>query len=228
MSEPVLTESLFDFLEQLRRHNDRDWFNEHKSDFQRDVRDPAVRLIQRLEKPLAKSAPMLLVDPRPHNGSLMRIYRDTRFSKNKDPYKTNVGISLRHQAGKDIHAPGVYLHFDPDQCFIGAGCWHPEGRVLADIRRAIDQQPKDWLKARDHKAFREHFTLVGESLKTSPRDYPKDHAMIEDLRRKDFIATAPLTRQQATGDDLPALILDRIKRARPLMRFLCDAIGVPY
>lgn len=228
MSDQIIPASLFAFLKKLKQNNDRDWFAEHKHEYEQNVRGPAVELVARLEKPLARSAPMLLVVPKAHNGSVMRIYRDTRFSKNKQPYKTNVGISFRHQAGKDVHAPGIYIHLEPGECFVGAGTWRPESSVLASIRRAIDADPKAWKRARDNKAFREVFELVGESLKTAPRDYPKDHPLIEDLRRKDFIAIAPLSQAEVTGDGLLELILDRVKRAKPLMRFLCDAIDVPY
>ncbi len=158
----------------------------------------------------------------------MRIYKDTRFSKDKTPYKTNVGISIRHQANKDIHAPGVYIHLEPKECFVGAGCWRPESKVLAAIRAAIDEDPKAWKRARDNKAFQKEFDLVGESLKTSPRDYPRDHPLIEDLRRIDFIAIAPLTEADLTSDKIISLLLDRVKKAKPLMQFLCDAIDVPY
>lgn len=228
MSDQVIPQSLFAFLKKLKKNNNRDWFAEHRDEYERKVRDPAVELVSRLQKPLARSAPMLHVVPKAHNGSVMRIYRDTRFSKNKQPYKTNVGISLRHQAGKDVHAPGVYIHLDPDECFIGAGCWRPESGVLAAIRAMIDADPKAWKRTRDNKAFREHFEFVGESLKTAPRDYPKDHPLIEDLRRKDFIAIAPISEAEMTGNRIVELLLDRIKRAKPLMRFLCDAIDVPY
>lgn len=228
MSDPIIPKSLFKFLRQLTKNNNRDWFNEHKSDYENNVRDPAVELVRQLQKPLARSAPMLHVSPKAHNGSVLRIYRDTRFSKNKDPYKTNVGISFRHQAGKDIHAPGVYVHLEPKECFIGAGTWHPAGQVLSAIRTSIADDSKTWKRARDNKAFREHFDFVGESLKTSPRDFPKDHPMIEDLRRKDFIAIAPITEAEMTGDGIVELIMDRVKKAKPLMQFLCDAIEVPY
>ncbi|MEO1524036.1 MAG: DUF2461 domain-containing protein [Planctomycetota bacterium] len=227
-SQPIIPKSLFQFLRKLSKNNNREWFAEHKSQYEGQVRDPAVELITQLQKPLARTAPMLHVVAKAHNGSLMRIYRDTRFSKNKQPYKTNVGISFRHQAGKDVHAPGVYIHFDTDECFVGAGCWRPESGVLAAIRESIDRDAKTWKRARDNKSFREHFDLVGESLKTAPRDYPKDHPQIDDLRRKDFIAIAPLTESEVTGDEVVALVLDRIKRAKPLMKFLCDAIDVPY
>jgi uncharacterized protein (TIGR02453 family) len=228
MPEPIIPASLFQFLGDLRDNNDRDWFTRHKARYQRQVLEPAVELVRQIEKPLARAAPMLRVIPKGHGGSVMRIYKDTRFSKDKTPYKTNVGISIRHQAAADIHAPGLYIHFAPEECFIGAGSWRPEKQVLADIRGAIDANPKAWIRARDDKAFRGSFQLVGESLKTAPRDYPKNHPLIDDLRRIDFIAIAPLTQTEITGDAIVALLIERVRQARPLMRFLCDAIDVPY
>jgi uncharacterized protein (TIGR02453 family) len=228
MPQPILTPKLFDFLRDLRRNNNRDWFNENKTRYEQDVRDPAVELVRQLEKPLGKAAPMLCAIPKRHGGSVMRIYKDTRFSKDKTPYKTNVGISIRHQANTDIHAPGVYIHLDPDECFIGAGSWRPERTVLSAIRTAIDEDPQAWKRARDQKAFRGAFDLSGESLKSAPRDFPRDHPMIEDLRRIDFIAIGPLSESELTGDHVVPLLVDRIKKARPLMKFLCDALGIPY
>ena len=224
----IITPQLFKFLRELKRNNNREWFAENKQRYQREVRDPAVELVAQLERPLARVAPMLSAVAKGHGGSVMRIYKDTRFSKDKTPYKTNVGISLRHQANKDIHAPGVYIHLEPGECFIGAGCWRPQRDVLAAIRTAIDDDPKGWKRARDNKSFREHFDLAGEQLKTSPRDYPADHVSIEDLRRIDFIAVAPISQSEVTSDQVVSLVIDRIKRARPLMKFLCEAIDVPY
>ena len=228
MSEPIILPGLFKFLRELRRNNNREWFTDNKPRYESDVKQPCVDLISQLVKPLSRAAPMLEAIPKGHGGSLMRIYRDTRFAKDKTPYKTNVGISIRHQAARDIHAPGVYLHLDPKECFIGAGCWRPESSVLSAIRAAVDEDPKQWVKSRDNKRFRDKFDLVGESLKTAPRDYPKDHPMIVDLRRIDFIAVAPLTEKEITGDQLVPMLVDHIKRAKPLMQFLCDEIDVPY
>lgn len=228
MADSIISPQLFKFLRQLKRHNHRDWFTENKTRYQEEVLFPAVDLVGQLEKPLSKAAPMLEVIPKAHQGSVMRIYRDTRFSKDKTPYKTHVGISIRHQANRDIHAPGVYLHLDPDDCFIGAGCWRPESKVLAAIRAAIDNDPKRWVRVRDHRAFRKEYDFSGEKLKTSPRDYPKDHPLIDDLRRIDFIAISPLQESDFFRDDLVKLLIERIKQAKPLMRFLCDAIDVPY
>lgn len=223
-----ITNDLFRFFEELSQNNDREWFAEHKPRFESDVQQPTLELIDQLSGPMKRIAPMLKVVAKKSGGSLMRIYRDTRFSKDKTPYKTNVGISLRHEADSDIHAPGVYVHLAADECFVGAGCWRPERKTLAAIRAAIDQSPRDWKKSRNSKTFCEHFELAGESLKTSPRDYPKDHPMIEDLRRIDFIGISPLSRKQITSPGFVDLLTTRIKTARPLMRFLCDAIDVPY
>ncbi|QDT13636.1 DUF2461 domain-containing protein [Planctomycetes bacterium K23_9] len=228
MPKSPITPKLFKFLRELKKNNNRDWFTENKPRYLSDVLHPAVELVAELEKPLAKAAPMLGVTPKAHNGSIMRIYRDTRFGKDKTPYKTNVGISVRHQAAKDIHAPGIYFHLDPDECFVGAGCWRPESSVLAAIRAAIDEDPKAWKRARDNKAFATAFELSGESLKTSPRDYSKDHPMIEDLRRIDFIAVAPLKPKDFSDDKIVAMLIDKVKKAKPLMKFICDAIDVPY
>ena len=228
MSQQIITPKLFKFLQELRRNNNREWFAENKSRYESDVKEPAVELISQLAKPLARAAPMLQVIPKGHGGSLMRIYRDTRFSKDKTPYKNNVGISIRHQADKDIHAPGAYIHLDVKECFIGAGCWRPQRETLSAIRAAIDEDPKGWKKARDNKRFREKYELAGESLKTAPRDYPRDHTLIDDLKRIDFIAVAPLTQKDVTSKQIVDIVIDHIKRAKPLMQFLCDAIDVPY
>ncbi|MEM8670028.1 MAG: DUF2461 domain-containing protein [Planctomycetota bacterium] len=228
MPKSPIQPEFFKFLRQLQRNNNRDWFTEHKARYQQDVRDASVELVRQLEKPLAKAAPMLEAIAKGHGGSVMRIYKDTRFSKDKTPYKTNVGISLRHQGNRNIHAPGVYMHFDPKECFVGCGSYRPDRDVLSAFRTAIDADPKAWIKARDNKGFCEHFEFAGERLKSSPRDYPKDHPMIDDLRRIDFIACAPLTHDEVMSEEVVPLIVDRIKRAKPLMRFLCNAIEVPY
>ncbi len=228
MPEPILTTRLFQFLRELGRNNNRDWFTQNKSRYEQDVRDAAVQLVAELQKPLSKAAPMLNPIAKGHGGSVLRIYRDTRFAKDKTPYKTNVGISIRHQAGKDIHAPSIYIHLDAKECFIGAGCWRPDSQALAAIRTAIDKHPQKWIRVRDNKSFRSEYHFAGDCLKTTPRDYPKDHPLIGDLRRVDFIAIAPLSIAQMTSDQVVAIVVDHVKKAKPWMTFLCDAIDIPY
>ena len=90
----------------------------------------------------------------------MRVHRDIRFSKDKRPYKTNVGIQFRHEAGKDVHAPGFYVHLEPGQCFLAAGLWHPESSALKAIRERIDADAAGFRKAQSGKAFQRDFQAV--------------------------------------------------------------------
>ena len=237
MTIRCLPTSLFDFLEKLAANNDRDWFTPRKDRYRAEVLQPAVEFVAALEGPLAKAAPMLVADARGHGGSVMRIYRDTRFSNDKTPYKTNLGINLPHAATVErkrsddpdaLMPPGGYLHVAPEECFVGAGCWCPPPSSLKRIRAAIDDDPDGWRKATGGKRFRDAWHLGGDSLKTAPRDYPRDHPLIEDLRRKDFVGISPLTREELTTGDAVKLVIDRIRSVRPLMAFLCDAVGEPY
>jgi uncharacterized protein (TIGR02453 family) len=156
------------------------------------------------------------------------VFRDTRFARDKSPYKTNIGIQFRHELGKDVHAPGFYLHVATDECFFGAGCWHPEADALGHIRDLIAAQPKRWFAARDDKKLAAHWTLAGDSLTRPPRGYSADHPAIEDLKRKDFIGLAALSFAEATGPGLVKLATERFAAAAPLMKFLCEAQGVQY
>lgn len=217
-----------EFLHELALNNNRDWFGENKHRYESQVLDPALAFIDAMQAPLAKISPHLTAVPKRVGGSLMRVYRDTRFSKNKQPYKTNVGIQFRHEQGKDVHAPGYYVHIDPDQVFIGAGMWHPESGALRAIRERIVEAPDEWRKVKNGAAFRRHFELGGESLKRAPKGFDPGHPLIEDLRRKDFIAVKNLDHAVASSADFQQEITAAFRAAVPFMRFLCRAIDVPF
>ena len=102
----MFTKSTFSFLDELAASNNRAWFEENKSRYESLVREPALAFIEAMEPALRKFAPNLRAEPRKVGGSLMRVFRDTRFSRDKTPYKTNIGIQFRHSLGKDVHAPG--------------------------------------------------------------------------------------------------------------------------
>ena len=216
------------FLDELAANNDRAWFEANKPRYEELVREPALEFIAAMAAPLAKFAPRFRAEPRKMGGSLMRVFRDTRFARDKSPYKTNIGIQLRHELGKDVHAPGFYLHIATDECFFGAGCWHPEADILGRIRDLIAAQPKRWFAARDDRKFAAHWALAGDSLTRPPRGYAADHPAIDDLKRKDFIGLAPLSFAEATGPRLVKLATERFAAAAPLMKFLCEAQGVQY
>ena len=216
------------FLDELAANNDRAWFEANKPRYEELVREPALEFIAAMAAPLAKFAPRFRAEPRKMGGSLMRVFRDTRFARDKSPYKTNIGIQLRHELGKDVHAPGFYLHLATDECFFGAGCWHPEADILGRIRDLIAAQPKRWFAARDDRKFAAHWALAGDSLTRPPRGYAADHPAIDDLKRKDFIGLAPLSFAEVTGTRLVKLATERFAAAAPLMKFLCEAQGVQY
>ena len=220
--------STLKFLRELRANNDRDWFNANKPRYEEHVLDPALRFIDAMYDPLADVAPRFTAIPKRSGGSLMRVYRDTRFSRDKTPYKTNIGIQFRHEFGRDVHAPGYYIHIEPDNAFIGAGMWRPAADPLALIRRRIVDKPDAWESARDDKRFRRHFSLGGESLSRAPRGFDKEHPLIDDIKRKDFIAVKELSVDEVTRDGFVRRVATSIEAAEPLMRFLCKAVGAPF
>ena len=224
----MFTKATFKFLDELAANNDRAWFAENKSRYELLVREPALDFIAAMGSVLESFAPHFRADPRKMGGSLMRVYRDTRFSRDKTPYKTNIGIQFRHELGKDVHAPGFYLHIASDECFLAVGCWHPESDILGRIRDHIAQEPKKWFAARDNKKFLAQWELAGDSLTRPPRGYAAEHPAIEDLKRKDFIGVAPLSVAEVTGSALLKITGDRFATSVPFMKFLCDAIGVQY
>lgn len=158
----------------------------------------------------------------------MRVHRDVRFGKDKRPYKTNVGIQFRHELGKDVHAPGFYLHIEPKGCFIGTGIWHPDSQTLAAIRTAIVEKSSAWIKASQNKKFMKKFELVGDSLSTFPRGFDKEHPLIEDLKRKDFIAISKIDDKQITTASLKTDVTRSFQTAIPLMKFLCKALELKF
>lgn len=209
------------FLRELERNNDRAWFEQRRERYESSVRAPALAFIAAMAPELAKISTQFVADPR----SLMRIHRDVRFSADKSPYKTNIGIQFRHAAGKDVHAPGIYFHIEPGRCFVGAGLWHPEPEALAGIRARIVEHAKDWQRVRHDPKFTKQWTPSGESLARPPRGFDPEHVHIEDLKRKDHIAVADLAVKDIGRGDLPKQLARRLASARNYLAFLCAATG---
>ncbi|HNG17134.1 DUF2461 domain-containing protein [Accumulibacter sp.] len=224
----MFSQATLSFLDELAANNNREWFAANQARYESLVREPALAFIAAMAPELASFAPHFRAEARKIGGSLMRVQRDTRFARDKRPYKTNIGIHFRHQLGKDVHAPGFYVHIASDGCFLGAGCWHPEPDALARIRTHIAEHPERWFAARDERQFAAHWALAGECLSRPPRGYATDHPAIDDLKRKDFIALAPLAIAQATDQALLPLAARRFAEAAPLISFLCAALGAPY
>jgi uncharacterized protein (TIGR02453 family) len=219
---------LLAFLKDIESNNNAGWFQANKHRYESDVREPALEFVRMMAPHVHRISPCLVASDKKVGGSLMRIYRDVRFSRNKQPYKTNVGIQFRHVDGKDVHAPGLYFHVDPRSVFLGAGMWHPEAKALAAVRVSIDDDPERWKRVRDGKRFRDVWEPSGDSLRTAPRGYPKDHPMIEDLRRKDHIAICDLTHGDVVRPDLVPFVSEKFRRARPYMAWQAEALGIPF
>ncbi len=221
------TDGTFAFLRDLARNNDRAWFGDNRDRYEADVRGPALAFILDFAPRLKEISTHFRADPRRSGGSLFRIHRDTRFSKDKSPYKTHTGIQFRHEAGRNAHAPGFYLHVDPGGSFAGVGTWHPDPATLRAIRDAIVDDPDAW-DAATQGTFGRAFSLAGDALSRPPRGYDGDHRRVEDLKRKDFIGVADLSRDRITD---PAFLddFDHLCRAgAPFVRWLCGATGHPF
>lgn len=216
------------FLEELAENNNRDWFKDNKPRYEELVLDVALRFIDSMHEPLQEFAPHFTAIPSRVGGSLMRVYRDTRFSKNKTPYKTNIGIQFRHEQAKDVHAPGYYVHIEPDSVFLGAGMWRPQSDPLRGIRERIAAKPAEWRRAISDTAFRRHFYLGGESLTRPPRGFDKSHECIDDIKRTSFIAVKDMAVVSCLNPRFQQRVETAFKAADPFMRFLCKSVNVPF
>jgi uncharacterized protein (TIGR02453 family) len=222
------SKATFRFLTELEANNERPWFQANKARYEHAVVAPALAFIAAMAPQLERISKHFLAVPKRTGGSLMRIYRDTRFAYNKTPYKTNVGIQFRHELGRDVHTPGFYVHIEPDGCFLGAGIWRPEPEPLRAIRSKIVEKPDLWQRASTDRRFAAEFALTGDRLERPPRGFSAASPHVDDLKRKDFTAISRLTQREILGRDFPEIVAARFKTAAPLMAFLCAALDLKY
>ncbi|HWU69155.1 MAG TPA: DUF2461 domain-containing protein [Stenotrophobium sp.] len=235
--------ALFKFLRDLERNNNREWFNAHKPRYEAELKEPALRFIAGLDAPLKKTiSPHYVASAKAVGGSLFRIYRDTRFSGDKSPYKTHVGMTFFHEATKAVargsdgsnatpgrlDAPLFYLHLQPGESFIGGGVWHGQPETVKRIRNYMVNNPASWKKATQSAAFRRRFALDGDSLSRPPAGFDAAHELIEDIKRKDFVCTASLSEQQVCAPDFQKTVLRHIAAAAPMIDWLCGALDLDF
>ncbi len=220
--------ALFGFLDDLRQNNDRTWFAANKSRYEAEVRTPMLQFIADFGARLDKISPHFVADPRPVGGSLFRIYRDTRFAKDKTPYKTAASAHFRHDRAKDVHTPGFYLHLEPGQIFAGAGIWHPDSKTLGKIRDGIVADPDRWRGILSSKKFTAHHRISGDKLKRPPRGYDPDHPLIEDLKYKDFVAIRDFGQADAGKANFMDAFVDSCTTAAPLVRFIAESLDLEW
>lgn len=220
--------ALFTFLRQLKKNNNREWFQANKARYEAEVRDPMLRFIADFAVPLRTISRHFLADPRPIGGSLFRIYRDTRFSRDKSPYKTAAAAHFRHEVAGEVHGPGFYFHLEPGDVAAGAGIWHPDADALAKIRRLIVEHPDRWKRVVSGKAIRAVCELWGEKLLRPPKGFDPAHPYIEDLKRKDFVAMASFTEADACKPGFADRVAEVYRVSAPFMSFLTTAVGLKF
>ena len=232
MGRSYFTPEVFKFLIELEQNNEKAWWEENKDRYIEVIREPALDFIADFAPRLRELSPHFVADTRTNgSGSLMRPFRDTRFSKDKTPYKTNVGIQFRHESGKDVHAPGFYIHLQPGENFAGVGIWHPETAVTRRVRQHIYEHPDRWKTATRADAFLDDWDLEPDEddmLKRVPKEFDPDFEFADELRMKSFIAGARLTQREVTSSTFADNLATRFGTANGLTGFLTEAVGLPY
>jgi uncharacterized protein (TIGR02453 family) len=219
----------FAFFRELKSNNNRAWFEDNKQRFRDSVQAPMSDFIEAMAPRLARISRHFVADPRPNGGSMFRIYRDVRFAKDKRPYKEHAACHFRHALGKDVHAPGYYMHFAPGDVMFGGGLWMPPPDILAKIRGTIAAKPEAWKKMLADKGFAKQFGGVGgEGLSRPPRGFDPAHPFIEDIKRKTYFAMREADQKLASSDKLVDEVVATFANASPLLKFLCEAVEVPF
>ena len=219
----------FAFFKELKTHNKRPWFEDNKQRFRDSVQAPMSEFIEAMRPGLAKISKNFVADPRPTGGSMFRIYRDVRFSKDKRPYKEHAACHFRHAAGKDVQAPGYYMHFGDNEVYYGGGMYMPDPKALGHIRDAIVAKPAAWNAVKADKAFGKLGGLGQDhKLSKAPRGYDPGHPLIDDIKLKSFFVMDDGSLKVAQSAKLPDAVAETFAAAKPLMKFLCGAQGVPF
>jgi uncharacterized protein (TIGR02453 family) len=206
------------FLRALKRNNRREWFNAHRDDYEAYVRQPMTAIVERLAVDLRAFAPELVASPKV---SIYRIYRDTRFSENKAPYKTHVAAVFPTRGLPKHEGAGAYFHISPDELWIGGGMYMPQPPQLVAVREHIAGHFKQLRAIVESPGFRKHVgELSGDKLTRVPRGYPADHPAAEYLKFRHFVAGADLPPTLATSPAFYKTLLTVYRQIVPLSRFL--------
>ncbi len=216
------TAELFEFLAKLKRNNRRPWFEKHRDEYESLILRPAVKFIEDFGPHLYQITPHLVADARPYRGSLFRIYRDTRFSHDKRPYKWHTAMQFSH-AGKGVHSPGFYLHLEPGSCFAASGLWHADPRTLLKARTAMVSRPDEWREVRGLINWDD-----ASKLTRPPRGFTRTHEFVEDLKLRDIGTSVELTEKQVCSPRFMQTFVAACRKMAPLTQFLSHAIGVKF
>jgi uncharacterized protein (TIGR02453 family) len=218
-SIPHFGPGLFKFLRELKANNDRTWFNANKQRFITEIEEPMLRFIVDFGKQLTKINKNFVADPRRVGGSMFRIYRDTRFAKDKTPFKVSAAAQFPHQAhARDKSVPGFYLHLEPGLC-LGGGIYHPDAAALQQIRTCIVETPTAW-----EKVLQAKIPIDGETLKRPPKGFDPRHPLVTDIQRKDFYSMVKFTEEQVCSAEFLDAYVKACVQVSPLVDFLTNAL----
>lgn len=218
----MIQPATFSFLSELKNNNNKEWFDENRKRY-KAARENMIQLADRLIDGIIEFDPGLMgIEPKK---TLFRINRDIRFSKNKDPYKSNFGANMT-RGGKKSPYSGYYFNLEPGNCFVAGGSYQPMPPELKQIRESLEIKAAEFREITSNSTFKSYFgELKGESLKTAPKGYPKDHPDIDLIRRKGFFVVGHLSDEDVMGDQIIDKALKMYEAMLPLNNFLNDAIS---
>lgn len=217
----MLNDSVFEFLTQLRENNNREWFQANKKKYDKAKKDFELFIELSIEQ-------IKIIDPEVSGinakDCLFRIFRDVRFSEDKRPYKTNFGAFIAKNGRKSRYG-GYYIHIEPDQCFLGGGCYMPASNVLKAIRTEIYHHPNEFKSIIESSEFKRHFPeMYGDKLKTAPRGFPKDFDHIDLLNYKHYAVGKSVSNEIVCSNKFVEEIDKTFKALYPLNKFLNEIV----
>ena len=218
---PRFTPATLRFLRALKRNNRRDWFNAHREDYETHVREPMTAVVEQLATDFREFAPEMVASPKL---SMYRIYRDTRFSENKAPYKTHVAAVFPTRGLPKHEGAGLYFHVSPTEVWIGGGMYAPPTPQLHAVREHIAANVRRLRAIVEAPAFRKEIDIEGERLQRVPRGFPKDHEAVEYLKYRNFIAGCEYPPAFAASPAFYATLLKVFRRVAPFARFLNEPL----
>jgi len=224
-SSPSFPPDTLAFLKALARNNRREWFQPRKDAYQAAVRAPMIAFVERLAGDLAVFAPDLVADPRV---SIFRVYRDTRFSADKTPYKTNIGAYFPHRGLPKSEGAGLYVEVAPRHVWFGGGLYMPAPKELLAIRQHIAAHHLVLGRILRARAFTRAFgAMTGDTLVRVPRGFPADHPAADWLKHKQFLAGCERPADFATSDRFYSTVAAAFRAAAPLVAFLNEPLVGP-
>ena len=202
------------FLKDLAQNNNREWFNEHKSEFE-NAKQNALNDFNLIYEDLKQTDYLETM-------KMYRIYRDVRFSNDKTPYKTHFSMFIGRQ--KPDYRGGYYLHIEPGNSFAGMGFWEPNKEDLLRIRKEIEQDDELETILNSKELFSTFGTLVGDEVKTAPKGFDKTHERIHLIKKKQFLLKHDFTDQEVLSNDFPQKVASIIKQGRPFVDYMTDVL----